>query len=114
MPEKGAPFAFILYADKTHLSSAGTVKAYPVIARCGNLPVNIRNSNGPGGGCLVGWFFFFFLKKKNPSLLSFKAIGPMLDSPIVHVDVYMYFSFVVINSHMYSLSEDSKYKGRLR
>ena len=38
----------------------------------------------------------------------------MLDSPIVHVDVYMYFSFVVINSHMYSLSEDSKYKGRLR
>ncbi|KAG1902756.1 uncharacterized protein F5891DRAFT_1127421 [Suillus fuscotomentosus] len=55
LPENGVPFAFILYADKTHLSSAGTVKAYPVIARCGNLPVNIRNVDGPGGGCLVGW-----------------------------------------------------------
>ncbi|KAG1861170.1 hypothetical protein DFJ58DRAFT_715501 [Suillus subalutaceus] len=30
LPENGVPFAFILYADKTHLSSAGTVKAYPV------------------------------------------------------------------------------------
>ncbi|KIK41608.1 hypothetical protein CY34DRAFT_85128 [Suillus luteus UH-Slu-Lm8-n1] len=39
LPENGVPFAFILYADKTHLSSAGTVKAYPVFARCGNLPV---------------------------------------------------------------------------
>ncbi|KAG1858351.1 hypothetical protein C8R48DRAFT_544380, partial [Suillus tomentosus] len=55
LPENGAPFAFILYADKTHLSTAGTVKAYPVIARCGNLPVNIRNVDGPGGGRLVGW-----------------------------------------------------------
>ncbi|KAG0708008.1 hypothetical protein DFH29DRAFT_979597 [Suillus ampliporus] len=55
LPENGAPFTFILYADKTHLSSAGTVKAYPVIACCGNLPVNIRNVDGPRGGCLVGW-----------------------------------------------------------
>ncbi|KAG1717461.1 hypothetical protein EDB19DRAFT_1839937 [Suillus lakei] len=54
-PHNGAPFAFILYADKTHLSSAGTVKAYPVIACCGNLPVEIRNVDGPGGGRLVGW-----------------------------------------------------------
>ncbi|KAG1835880.1 hypothetical protein DFJ58DRAFT_847294 [Suillus subalutaceus] len=53
LPENGAPFVFILYADKTHLSLAGTVKAYPVIARCGNLPVNIRNVDGPGGGRLV-------------------------------------------------------------
>ena len=35
------PFAFILYADKTKLSSHGTVKGYPVIARCANLPVHI-------------------------------------------------------------------------
>ncbi|KAG2746305.1 hypothetical protein P692DRAFT_201867904 [Suillus brevipes Sb2] len=55
LPENGAPFAFILYADKTHLLTAGTVKAYPVIARYGNLPVNIRNVDGPGGGRLVGW-----------------------------------------------------------
>ncbi|KAG1897469.1 uncharacterized protein F5891DRAFT_1191930 [Suillus fuscotomentosus] len=38
-----------------HLSSASNVKAYLVIARCGNLPVNIRNVDGPGGGRLVGW-----------------------------------------------------------
>ncbi|KAG1883635.1 hypothetical protein F4604DRAFT_1920145 [Suillus subluteus] len=55
LPENGAPFAFILYADKTHLSSAGTVKAYPVIACCGNLPVDIRNVDGTGGGHMVGW-----------------------------------------------------------
>ncbi|KAG1776116.1 hypothetical protein EV702DRAFT_1180116 [Suillus placidus] len=30
LPENGVPFAFILYADKMHLSSAGTVKAYPI------------------------------------------------------------------------------------
>ncbi|KAG2131054.1 hypothetical protein DEU56DRAFT_757678 [Suillus clintonianus] len=55
LPENGAPFVFILYADKTHLSSAGTVKVYPVIARCGNLPVDIRNVDGTGGGRMVGW-----------------------------------------------------------
>ncbi|KAG1841300.1 hypothetical protein DFJ58DRAFT_718174 [Suillus subalutaceus] len=48
--ENGVPFAFILYADKTHLSSAGTIKAYPVFAQCGNLPVHIRNTDGLGGG----------------------------------------------------------------
>ncbi|KAG1893663.1 uncharacterized protein F5891DRAFT_985645 [Suillus fuscotomentosus] len=43
-------------AIKTSLPhNAGTVKAYPVIARCGNLPVEIRNVDGPGGGYLVGW-----------------------------------------------------------
>ncbi|KAG9310467.1 hypothetical protein JVU11DRAFT_9611 [Chiua virens] len=53
--DKGAPFAFVLYADKTQLSLFGTVKAYPVIARCGNLPVQLRNGKGVGGGRLVGW-----------------------------------------------------------
>jgi hypothetical protein len=28
---------------------------YPVIARIGNLPVDIRNGKGLGGGELVGW-----------------------------------------------------------
>ncbi|KAG1730266.1 uncharacterized protein EDB91DRAFT_1239125 [Suillus paluster] len=65
LPENGVPFAFILYADKTHLSSAGTVKAYPVITRCGNLPVNIRNVNGPGGGCLVGWCVMALIRGLN-------------------------------------------------
>ncbi|KAG9309309.1 hypothetical protein JVU11DRAFT_10797 [Chiua virens] len=49
------PLAFILYADKTRLSSHGTVKAYPVVTRCANLPVGIRNGEGFGGGCVVGW-----------------------------------------------------------
>ncbi|KAG1798571.1 uncharacterized protein HD556DRAFT_1208336, partial [Suillus plorans] len=55
LPNNGVPFAFILYADKTHLSSSGNVKGYPVIARCANLPVHIRNHAGIGGGRLVGW-----------------------------------------------------------
>ncbi|KAG1769707.1 hypothetical protein EV702DRAFT_1181706 [Suillus placidus] len=47
------PFCFILYADKTRLSLHGTVKGYPVVARCANLPVHIRNSKGIGGGRVV-------------------------------------------------------------
>ncbi|KAG0696432.1 hypothetical protein DFH29DRAFT_984614 [Suillus ampliporus] len=48
-----APFCFILYADKTRLSSHGTVKGYPVVVRCANLPVDIRNGEGIGGGRVV-------------------------------------------------------------
>ncbi|KAG1829817.1 hypothetical protein EV424DRAFT_1343975 [Suillus variegatus] len=55
LPNKGVPFAFILYADKTHLLSSGNVKGYLVIARCANLPVHIRNCAGIGGSRLVGW-----------------------------------------------------------
>ncbi|KIK74298.1 hypothetical protein PAXRUDRAFT_791186, partial [Paxillus rubicundulus Ve08.2h10] len=50
-----APFAFIIYADKTQLSSHGTIKGYPVIARLANLPVHICNGERFGGGCVVGW-----------------------------------------------------------
>ncbi|KAG2151772.1 hypothetical protein BD769DRAFT_1623523 [Suillus cothurnatus] len=49
------PFAFILYADKTKLSSHGTVKGYPVVVRCANLPTHIRNGEAFGGGRVVGW-----------------------------------------------------------
>ncbi|KZP29511.1 hypothetical protein FIBSPDRAFT_727366 [Athelia psychrophila] len=55
LPPGASPIALILYADKTRLSSFGTAKAYPVVARCANLPVHIRNSNGIGGGQVVGW-----------------------------------------------------------
>ena len=41
--------------DKTKLSSFGTEKGYPVLARCANLPVELRNGEGIGGGRLVGW-----------------------------------------------------------
>ncbi|KIK14665.1 hypothetical protein PISMIDRAFT_116623 [Pisolithus microcarpus 441] len=53
--ENAVPFAFILYADRTRLSSHATVKGYPVVVRCANLPTNIRNGERYGGGCVVGW-----------------------------------------------------------
>lgn len=55
IPENGKPFCFLFYADKNKLSSFGTLKGYPVVLRCLNLPVNIRNSDGIGGGIIVGW-----------------------------------------------------------
>ncbi|KAI6027155.1 hypothetical protein EDC04DRAFT_2605916 [Pisolithus marmoratus] len=51
--ENAVPFAFILYANKTRLLSHGTVKGYPMVARCANLPVHIRNGEQYGGGCIV-------------------------------------------------------------
>jgi hypothetical protein len=55
MPEHACPIALILYADKAKLSTFSTAKGYPIIARFGNLPANIRNSDGVGGGRVVGW-----------------------------------------------------------
>ena len=49
------PFSIVFYADKNKLSSFGTQKGYPVIARCANLPVEIRNGDGIGGGIIIGW-----------------------------------------------------------
>ncbi|OCH90273.1 hypothetical protein OBBRIDRAFT_703411, partial [Obba rivulosa] len=49
------PLCFSIYADKTKLSTFGHIKGYPVVARCLNLPVHIRNGRGPGGGRLIGW-----------------------------------------------------------
>ncbi|KAG2143770.1 uncharacterized protein EDB93DRAFT_1241355 [Suillus bovinus] len=55
LPHSAKPLAFILYADKTKLSSFGTAKGYPIVARLANLPTHIRNSQGMGGGYIVGW-----------------------------------------------------------
>ena len=55
LPKDGKPLTFCFFADKTKLSSFGTQKGYPVIARCTNLPVNLRNGTGMGGGRIVGW-----------------------------------------------------------
>ena len=55
LPEGATPLCLILYADKTQLSSFGKEKGYPVLARCANLPVEIRNTHGIGGDTLVGW-----------------------------------------------------------
>ncbi|KAG2117609.1 hypothetical protein DEU56DRAFT_874099 [Suillus clintonianus] len=56
LPPNAKPLAFILYADKSKLSSFGSQKGYPIIARIANLPVHIRNGNTAlGGGRVVGW-----------------------------------------------------------
>ncbi|KAH8991412.1 hypothetical protein EDB86DRAFT_3183167 [Lactarius hatsudake] len=55
IPQGGNPLALILYADKTKLSSFGTMQGYPVVAHCANLPTTIRNGNGFGSGRVVGW-----------------------------------------------------------
>jgi hypothetical protein len=51
---EGKPFGFILYADQTKWSSFGSQKGYPILARCANLPSEIRNGKGLGGGRIVG------------------------------------------------------------
>ncbi|PPQ84228.1 hypothetical protein CVT26_012893 [Gymnopilus dilepis] len=55
LPDGASPVFIILYADKSCLSSFGTAKGYPVFARCANLPADMRNGTGTGGGRLVGW-----------------------------------------------------------
>ncbi|KAI9433794.1 hypothetical protein BJY52DRAFT_1131964, partial [Lactarius psammicola] len=55
IPEGARLLCFILYADKVKLSSFGTEMAYPVVARCANLPTEIQNGHGVGGGRVVGW-----------------------------------------------------------
>ncbi|KAI9445866.1 hypothetical protein H4582DRAFT_2069128 [Lactarius indigo] len=64
IPKGARPLCFILYADKSKLSSFGTEMAYPVIARYTNLPVEIRNSNGTGGGRVIGWLLI--VSPENP------------------------------------------------
>jgi hypothetical protein len=75
LPPGAKPLMLSLYADKSKLSSFGTQKGYPVIARCANLPVEIRNGNGLGGGRVVGWL------------------------PIVRFDIYYcpHFSYLMIS-----------------
>ncbi|KAI0749834.1 hypothetical protein C8Q80DRAFT_1269641 [Daedaleopsis nitida] len=55
IPAGGKPLGFLVYADKTKLSTFGKEKGYPVIVRCLNLPAHIRNGNGPGGGRILAW-----------------------------------------------------------
>jgi hypothetical protein len=54
LPDDGLPLNIQLYVDKSVASSFGTKKLYPVIARLANLPRDIRNGNGIGGGRVVG------------------------------------------------------------
>ncbi|KAI0258987.1 hypothetical protein BC834DRAFT_1020051 [Gloeopeniophorella convolvens] len=77
LPEGASPFCLILYADKTKLSSFGTKKGYPVVVRCANLPAKIRNGEGIGGGCIVGWLPIVpeeASETKNVKFVNFKRI----------------------------------------
>jgi hypothetical protein len=51
----GKPLGFIIYADKSKLSSFGTIKGYPVMAGISNLAMQLRNGSGLGAGRIVGW-----------------------------------------------------------
>ncbi|KAJ3966423.1 hypothetical protein EV361DRAFT_854341 [Lentinula raphanica] len=55
LPAGSVPICIVFYADKSKLSSFGTAKGYPVIVRCANLPMDIRNGAGLAGGRVVGW-----------------------------------------------------------
>ncbi|KAK0479440.1 hypothetical protein EDD18DRAFT_1113786 [Armillaria luteobubalina] len=77
LPPGGKPLAYILYADKTHLSSFGTAKGYPVMAHIANLPDAIRNGKGWGGGTVVGWLPIVEEDPKHkgkPSWINFKRV----------------------------------------
>ncbi|KAI0085317.1 hypothetical protein BDY19DRAFT_1059668 [Irpex rosettiformis] len=50
----GKPLGLILWADKDKLSTFGTQKGHPIVARLSNLDGSIRNSLGIGGGRIVG------------------------------------------------------------
>ncbi|KAG2350133.1 hypothetical protein BDR05DRAFT_942666 [Suillus weaverae] len=76
LPGDAKPLAFILYADKTKLSSFGTAKGYPVVAHLANLPTDIHNSQGMGGGYIVGWLPVMKEDKQHsgkPAWANFKA-----------------------------------------
>ncbi|KAJ7922455.1 hypothetical protein B0H13DRAFT_2230481 [Mycena leptocephala] len=48
------PVCYVIYADKSKLSSFGTQKAYAVVARLANINIETRNSTRFGGGQAVG------------------------------------------------------------
>ena len=54
LPKGGKPLGYIRFVDKGKLSSFGTHKGYPVIARLANLDHETRHGVGPGGGRIVG------------------------------------------------------------
>ena len=55
LPPNGKLLALIIYADKTKLSLFGMAMGYPVIARIGNLQVDIQSRKGLGSSELVRW-----------------------------------------------------------
>ncbi|KAJ7301222.1 hypothetical protein DFH08DRAFT_996074 [Mycena albidolilacea] len=66
---------FILYADKAKLSSFGTQKGYPVVARLANVVISLRNGSDWGGSQIVGWLPVVEedpLESSKPGYVNFK------------------------------------------
>ncbi|KAI0309431.1 hypothetical protein OF83DRAFT_1166855 [Amylostereum chailletii] len=77
LPEGAVPLFILVYADKSRLSSFGSAKGYPVIARICNLPSDIRNGIGSGGGRVVGWLPIVDedpAEAKKPGFANFKRV----------------------------------------
>ncbi|KAG2050505.1 hypothetical protein BDR06DRAFT_1064545 [Suillus hirtellus] len=75
LPPGGKPLAFILYVDKTRLSSFGTARGYPVVVCLANLPADIHNGQGVGSSYVVGWLLIVKEDRDHagkPSLVNFK------------------------------------------
>ncbi|KAI5990557.1 hypothetical protein F5J12DRAFT_727582 [Pisolithus orientalis] len=70
-PPDGKVLAFILYTDKAKLLSFGQQKGYPVVVQLANLPTWIWNSEGLGGGQVVGWLLIVNEDKRYSGKTSF-------------------------------------------
>ncbi|KAG1905440.1 uncharacterized protein F5891DRAFT_931245, partial [Suillus fuscotomentosus] len=93
LPPDAKPLVFILYADKAKLSSFGTKKGYPIVVQIANLPVEIHNGMGVGGGRVVGWLPIVKEDPKHSKKKSFvnfkntvwhKSFLKLLEAVIVH------------------------------
>ncbi|KAG6905321.1 hypothetical protein DXG01_003456 [Tephrocybe rancida] len=75
LPSNGRPLLITIYADKTKLSSFGTAKGHPIMARIDNLPSEILNGKGLGATQVVGWLPVFDedpLEQGKPEYVNFK------------------------------------------
>ncbi|KAK7680232.1 hypothetical protein QCA50_016741 [Cerrena zonata] len=85
---EGKPLCYILYADKSKLSTFGSQVGYFVIARCANLPTWIRNGEGIGGGRVVGWIPIVEEEQQHKGKKSF------VDFKQARVKSYAYFPWL--------------------
>lgn len=75
IPADGTPFYIEIYADKTTLSSFGTQKAYPVVARWAQLPHHIRNGIGLGAGRVIGMLPIVCIILRLAAVINNKGVG---------------------------------------